>query len=144
MGSANSRLFLQLFLCLQMYILINIKIIISTLNIFCKDLYIYIFICVGTKYDNYCHIHLNIITIVFILCLFFPFLFLFELLCHLFFNVLKVHICMCLNRLDSPVKLKLLSNAVMSFLIYIFLILFCCSFNFLFCTLSFLFSFLLH
>ena len=60
-------------------------------------------------------------------CLF-PFSFLFAVLCRLFFGVLEVHIYMCLNRLDSPVNLALLSTAVMSILIYIFFILLCCSY----------------
>ena len=69
--------------------------LISTLTIFCKDPHIYVFTCVGTKYDIYCHIHLNFITIVFILSLFFLFLFLFAVLCHLFFNILEAHIYKC-------------------------------------------------
>ena len=58
----------------------------------------------------------------------FPFLFLFAVLCQLFFNVLEVHIYMCLNRLDSPVNLAPRSTVVMSILIYIFLIMYCWSY----------------
>ena len=71
---------------------------ISTFAIFCKDPHIYIFICVGTKYDIYCLNHLNFIAVVFILFVFFPFLFLVAVFCRLFFNVLEVHIYMCLKR----------------------------------------------
>lgn len=100
----------------------------STLTFFYKDPHFYV--CLGRKYD----IHLNFIIIVFILSLFFHFVFyFFPLFCHLFINVLEVHIFiyMCLNIWELPGNSAQLSIAVKSILIWhIFILVYCSYFVF--------------